>query len=159
MTMTRFTEILYELSEELDTPLHPDENNLCRIEINESLFVQLELSSDEHHLMIICVVSELLPGKYREKTLLSLLQANDAVNKQVGIFSFLPKMNLIMLHEKIPLMTIQTIELVELLVQFSGRAMLWRKAFQDGLSHPSGALIEDRGSSSLGNQPQPGLKP
>ncbi|MDN3504893.1 MAG: CesT family type III secretion system chaperone [Rhabdochlamydiaceae bacterium] len=141
--MARFEEMLIELGDELDTTLHADEMRVCRIEINETIEVQLEMDSTDTFLIIACQVIELPPGKFREKAVLDILRANDYLNKQVGIFSYLPKINMLVMHDKILLASINSpTDFVEYLKRFSERAYLWRQSIKGGKTHPDDSLAE-----------------
>lgn len=155
MTIENFKELLLELGEELDTPLHPDERNICRLEINEAIFVQLELDRSEQNLIIACQVTELPPGTFKDQVLKALLRGNDAINKRIGTFSFLAKTNLVILHYKCHLSQMDGPALVEILIEFSNQAIHWRTAIEQGKTHPEGSLME---TSTGGEGMQAGLK-
>ena len=131
--MARFEEMLLELGDELDATLHADEMRVCRIEINETIEVQLEMDSTDTFLIVACQIVEMPPGKFREKAVVDILRGNDYLNKQVGIFSYLPKINMLVIHDKLLLASINSPpDFVEYLTKFSERAYLWREAIKNG---------------------------
>ena len=154
--MSRLDKILHELSDALDAPLHADEQNVCRIEINELIQIQLEIDRYEEHLFLICDIAPIPPGSYREPLFKSVLRANHGAYQQFGILSFVPKHNYLMLHLKQPIGSLDIDELIQTMVHFTNKAHKWRLAIQEGKTHPQGAFDEST-SSSLNKIP-PGMK-
>lgn len=156
--MARFEELLLELGDALDTTLHSDERRVCRIEVNQLIEVQLEMSSDDRDLIIGCEIIEVPPGKFRERALIDFLRANDFLNMQVGCLSYLPERNLLFIHHRTAIESLQLEDLIEILTQFTNQAYQWKEALQAGRSSPEGALI-DPNPESTNSTIQMGLKP
>lgn len=129
--------LLHQLSENLnlqpEEALHPDRNERCRIKINGSLTVQLEL--DKSSLIFSSHLGSISSGKYREELLLSALKEN-SLYPPSGILCYIPRNNELALFRTLPVGSYDAAELTALFEAFSQKALLWHDAINRGRTSP-----------------------
>jgi len=83
--LSKFEQLLQELSDKIDISLKVDDNEACAILYDEKITVQLEMDNDEENILVTCSIIELPPGKFRENVLKEALKEN---NKYPYLASF-----------------------------------------------------------------------
>ena len=137
--MDRFQEIIWDLGEEIDVPLHVDTNNSCQIVIDEKLSIQLEVEERNEKLLIAAYVSEVPPGRFRENVLKETLKIN-ALPNRLGTFGYIEKINMLVLFHFLPLETIKREKLADFLELFIQEASRWHSSILTGTPLPSEEL-------------------
>jgi hypothetical protein len=132
MVSDKFTLFLNDLSIHLGIDLHPDENDSCLLVMEDDLQVQLELDSDQTHLVIGSVLGELNPGKYREEVLKEALIKNAEPYPQKGIYAYSTKLNALILFDKVNLDVFNTENVLSILTPFVEKAKKWRLYLNNG---------------------------
>ena len=126
-----FSQIIQELSQTLQIPLHPDKFNAVSLQI-QSVVVQLEHSTDQESLFLFCKVKEIPPGKFLENVLTEALKANGLSDPRPGIFGFIAKDNVLSLHQSFPVKFLQGDVLASFLASFVELADSWQQALTNG---------------------------
>jgi len=134
--MDHFQKLLWDLGEVIKLPLHVDKNNACKILLNETLEVQLEMDTDEKQLLLIAFISEIPPGRFRENVLKEALKANNLDHTQ-GLFAYFEQENYLILQKYLQADLLSGQKLAEYLEPFIIEAEEWRTALAAGLSVPS----------------------
>lgn len=132
----RFQEILQHLSEELNLDLIPDRNHACAIQVKQGLIVQLESDAEQENLLMASQLIDVPPGKFRENVLREALKANAKPDPRIGILSYIPKINQLVLYQTYPFEILTAERLVGLLGPFIQMAEKWRKAIDSGQTAP-----------------------
>lgn len=135
--LSPFEELLKELSNKIEVPLHADAKHCCAILIDEKLKVQLEADKAQQHLILSGYISHVTPGKFRENVLTDALKANKATYPQeIGIFGFSPHNNMLALFYILSMENLTGEKLSDILAYFVGKAMDWHNAISAGYSSP-----------------------
>lgn len=134
--MDRFQELLWDLGELIELPLHIDKNNACKLLLDEKLEVQLEMDVDGERLLVASFISEIPPGKFRENVLKEGLKMNNMYHP-FGSFAYLEKSNSLILHQYLQTDSLSREKLVEHLESFIEEAEEWRAALANGSAAPS----------------------
>lgn len=137
----RFQEILHHLSAELDLPLQTDKHHACAIQIRQGLIVQLESNAEQEKLLIASQIINLPPGKFRENVLREALKTNAKPDPRIGILSYIPKVNQLVLFQTYPFDILTAERLVALLGPFIQMAEKWRRAIETGQAAPQEAVF------------------
>ena len=74
--MKSFHDLIAELGEYIGEDLKVDLNMACSLEINNLIKVQIELDSPGEKILLMSLITELPPGKFRENILKDALKAN-----------------------------------------------------------------------------------
>lgn len=130
-----FIDVLDELSDELGIDVEPDLHGLCTLMINEKVKVQLEVDVTGENIMMASLITELPPGKFRERILKDALKANYLAEENHGVLSYTGPDNALVLILNIHMHGLTGKELYEHLSIFVERAQGWQRAIDEG--HPS----------------------
>lgn len=133
--MDRFQELLWDLGELIEVPLHIDKNNACKLLMDEKLEVQLEMDPHGEKLLVASFISEIPPGRFRENVLKDALKVNSTYHP-FGSFAYLEKNNHLILHQYLDTDHLSGEKLVEYLETFIVEAEEWRQALINGASAP-----------------------
>lgn len=147
----RFDEILQSLGKVFDLDLRSDRNNACAIQIRQGLIVQLQSDPAMEKLLICSKVVEIPPGKFRENVLKEALKMNARPDPIVGIFSYIAKINQLVLFQQYPFDILTGERLAGLLGPFIQTAEKWRAAILSGSPAPPPEISSF--SPSLGLRP------
>lgn len=128
-------DVLQQLGEKLDLEIIPNLHGIARLMINEKLEVQFEVDVNGESLLIASFVSELPPGRFRERVLHDALKANHLIEENLGTLSYLGAENSLILTLNVPMHGLNGEDLYELLSIFVARATAWQSAIDNG--HPS----------------------
>lgn len=123
----RFREILNQLSILLGTPLDPDRRGACKLNVHQTLHVQIEYQAEKNRLVFLSFICEVPPGRFRENVLKDALKSNHPRPKS-GTLAFSEKKNELALFEFISLELITGQKLLEQLNAFIEKATLWQQA-------------------------------
>jgi len=145
--MSHFGELLEELSERLNMDLVPDQSHIVTLLIENKVRIQIQPDSLDEYIILGAFIAELPPGKFREHILRDGLKANFALDSNPGILSYHEKKNMLMLHMKLPISSVNSDDLVEHLKHLKTRAIAWQEAIDEGRSSPKEELPEGSGST------------
>ena len=133
--MDRFQELLWDLGELLELPLHVDKNHACNLLLDDKLEIQLQMDSHEENVIIWAFLHEIPPGKFRENVLKDALKVNGEFHP-FGSLAYYEKKNMLILHKFVPAETISGERLMEKLENFIEEAEEWRSAIERGGTSP-----------------------
>lgn len=128
--MDIFAQLLSDLGLLLDTPLSPDKRGACRLNIEDTLHVQLEPDANREKLLLWCFLAEIPPGKFRENILRDALKAN--VDTTAGTLGFSDRNNQMLLFSHLNFSSLHAKELFEFLHIFITKARAWQQAIATG---------------------------
>lgn len=134
--MKNFADLTHELGELLDVDIRPDLNQMCRLLIDRKIVIHLEIDVVGEFILIVAIISELPPGKFRENILRSALKANYQTDTHPGIFAYVGRENQLILFEHVyahGLTAEQLYDRINILVQ---RAKKWKDAIDAGMPAP-----------------------
>jgi hypothetical protein len=140
--MKNFYDLIKELGDLLGEEIEPENNQACNLRINQKVKVQIEVSNNEESLMLISLISELPPGKFRETVLKDILKANFFAEEKVGILSYTLKENSLVLFQTINTHALDAEELKNHLQKFSQRAINWYDSIESGALAPDNEIPE-----------------
>ncbi len=129
--MDRFTDLLTQLGELLDTDLRPDVHGVCKLNINEQFNIQLEYDGSKERLLLAAFLCDIPPGKFRENLLKDALKANWPYPKE-GTLCYSDRNNKLSLFKYISTINLTGAVLLNALNQFIDQAESWRKAVESG---------------------------
>lgn len=131
--MDRFTELLSQLAEIIDTDLRPDVRGHCKININHQWNVQLEYFPDKEQLLLAAFLCDVPPGKLRENIFKDCLKANWPT-AQKGVLSYSERNNQLCFFEYLSIEHLTGKQLASALDAFIEKAEAWRSAVETGLT-------------------------
>ena len=85
-----FDGLMDELGKILETKLHPDHLNVCRMQYPDGLIVQMEVDRDESRLLLGSKIGTLPPGRFRQDFLEQTLKGH-TLDFRVGTFGYAKK--------------------------------------------------------------------
>ncbi len=141
--MKNFHDLIHELGEYIGEDLKVDLNMACCLEINNLFKVQIELDSPGEKILLMTLITELPPGKFRENILKDALKANFLAEEKEGTLAYLEKENSLVLFYEIFTSAITREILYEHLMKFIKRATDWHSAIESGRSAPDSGEIPD----------------
>lgn len=151
--MEKYEQIMEELGDLLGVSLESEGTPMRRLAIQEKFILQFEPSRESDDLFIIAIISEIPPGKFREKVLKAALKENENASYDQGIMGFIETQNLLSMHVKYPLRGAKAEKILELLPAFLEKAESWYDALQVGRAGPNTSDIQ-----SDDKPPQFGMK-
>ncbi len=134
--MDRFQELLWDLGELIELPLHVDKNHACNLLLDDRLEIQLQMDSHEENLIIWAFLHEIPPGKFRENVLKDALKVNGEFHP-FGSLAYYEKKNMLILHKFIPAEKLSGEKLMEKLEKFIEEAEEWCSTIKRGGTSPS----------------------
>jgi hypothetical protein len=144
----RFEEILKELGQIIDLPLHVDKNRACMLNINQVLHVQMEPDAINDHLLIGSFLIDVPAGRFREDIFRDALKANHARDR-IGTLGYSARNNQLFFFRKLSFYELTGNKLCDFLGQFINIADSWRQAIESGQSSPTPSF-RPRGDTHLG---------
>ncbi|MES2345670.1 MAG: CesT family type III secretion system chaperone [Chlamydiota bacterium] len=129
--MDRFQQLLYDLGDLFEIPLYAEQNQKCRISINEELEVQLEYDGSKEKVLIATYCCEIPPGKFRENVLKETLKAN-GIFPRIGTYGYSEEKNKLALFEYVFLENLNSNQFADILAKFIDRATRVKKAIERG---------------------------
>lgn len=133
--MDVFQTLLWDLGELVSQPLHVDKNRACRLLINETIEVQIEMDAYEECLLITAFIAEIPLGKFRENVLKEGLKMNNT-HHPFGVFAYFEKKNSLVLRKYLYIFDLSPEKLLEHLEVFVAEAEEWRTALNNGQTSP-----------------------
>jgi Tir chaperone protein (CesT) family len=136
--MDRFSQILYDLGEEIGggTKLYIDLNGVCQLNYQDRLKIQLHYDEGKEELTILSFICDVPPGKYREKLLRATLIANGEFPR-VGTFGYSERKNQIALFTYLPSEGLTGELALKTLQEFIEKALKWKEAVENGKPLPT----------------------
>jgi len=147
--MDRFEEVLKELGQLINVPLHPDKNRLCRLNVNNVLHIQLESDESKERILIATFICDVPAGKFRENILKDALKANHFYPR-IGTLAYSERNNKLTLFEYVPYPNLKVEKFADLLGQFIARADAWRVAIEQGQTAPQPETTTKKEQSIFG---------
>jgi len=133
--MDRFQELLWDLGELIEIPLHVDKNHACNLLLDDKLEIQLQMDPREENLIIWAFLHEIPPGRFRENVLKDALKVNGEFHP-FGSLAYYEKKNMLILHNFVPAEALSGEKLMEKLEKFIEEAEEWRSAIERGGTSP-----------------------
>ena len=134
--MDRFQELVWDLGEIIEVPLHVDSNHACQLILDDHLQLQMEMDSHEERLLVSSLISEIPPGKFRENVLKDALKVNSTY-QIFGSFSYIENKNHLVLHKYLQTEHLSGEKLAKFLLLFIDEVEEWYKALLNNTSSPS----------------------
>ena len=132
----KFEILLKELGKAIGIPsLHPDKNQLCKLNVNGVLHVQIEFDPRKERILIATLICDLPPGKFREKALKTALRANGDPYR-LGTLAYSERAGKLALFEYLPLVELNGEKCAKFLAKFLEKADSWRLAIEQGAPLP-----------------------
>lgn len=132
----QFEQLIHELGPFFNLQLRSDRHSSCTIRIHEALQVQLQLDLTQENLLLFCEISEIPPGKFREKVLCEALKTNGRPDPRIGVLCYIAKNDFLALYQTYPVSLLNGEVLTGLMGPFLEMAESWRKAIENGKSCP-----------------------
>ena len=151
--MDQFQELLWDLGETLQIPLHVDKNNACQILFNGKIAIHMEMAKERDALLIGAFIGEIPPGRFREDVLRECLKINATPNP-LGVLAYIEKTNRLILQNFLPSDLLNSEKLAEYLEEFVPEAESWQEAINRGQAAPDNYL-KTHGKSTLFKSPSP----
>ncbi len=129
--MDRFTELLEELGDLLNTDLRPDVRGHCKISIDDTWNVQIEFQPERERLLIASFLCDVPPGKLRENILKDGLKANWPTPKG-GVLCYSERNNKLCLFDYVSTEHLTGKQLASALDAFITQGKSWQKAVETG---------------------------
>ena len=133
--MDRFQELLWDLGELIELPLHVDKNHACNLLLDDKLEIQLQMDSHEENLIVWAFLHETPPGRFRENVLKDALKVNNDY-RSFGSLAYYEKKNMLILHQFLPVEKLSGEMLREKLEHFIEEADSWRSSIEGGATSP-----------------------
>ncbi len=133
--MDKFQELLWDLGEIIELPLHVDKNHACNLLLDEHLEIQMQMDSHGENLLICSFIADIPPGRFRENVLRDALKVN-SIYHPFGTLAFYEKKNFLILHQYLPAEKLNGEKLATYLEPFIEEAEEWRKAITSGATAP-----------------------
>ena len=134
--MDRFQELLWDLGEAIDLPLHVDKNHACRILLDEKLPIHMEMAEEQDALLVAAFLAEIPPGRFRENVLREALKVN-ATHHTFGTLAYIEKVNTLVMHRYLAASSLTGEKIAKFLEGFIAEADQWREAIQNGNPAPA----------------------
>lgn len=131
MSLDRFEELLKELGRLIDQPLHPDKHLVCRLNVNNTIHLQIEHDARKDRLLIATFICEVPAGKFRENILKEALKSN-APYARTGTLAFSERNNQLALFAYLPFQYITAQKLADFLSVFIEKALGWKQGIESG---------------------------
>lgn len=96
--MDFFGKLIWDIGEILEFALHVDENQNCKLIIEEAMAMQLAMSDDDQYLVAALFIAEIPPGAFRIEVLEKALNANSPTPEN-GSFSYSKRYNALVLEK------------------------------------------------------------
>lgn len=131
--MTPFEDLIKELGQIMDLPLHPDNRQACVLFFSQDeLRIQIDLDTNADRILIGTQLGRLNPGSYRKKILFQALRVNGGSLQPRGILAFSEKNETLVLFQFFPIATLTAQKLAAYLELFREHAKAWKEALKRG---------------------------
>ena len=148
--MDRFSQILYDLSEEIGghLKLYIDANGICQLNYKDILKLQLSYDEATEELLILSFICDVPPGKYREKLLKAALIANGAMPR-IGTFGYSERKNQLCLFSYLPSEGATGETVFNTLQEFIEEALKWKDSVENGKPLPIAPSTPKQGDTGV----------
>ncbi len=126
-----FAELLKDLGSHINVGLHVDRHGVCRIVVDQKFFVQIEHDPLKGRVLLVSMITEIGPGKFRENVLKEALKAN-GVFPRTGILAYVEKNNNLSLHDYYSLVEFKIEKFAEYLTSFIEKVNFWKTQVESG---------------------------
>lgn len=150
--MDRFEELLKELGQIINLPLHPDKHRACKLNINNVLHVQIEMDLSQDRLLIASFLCDVPPGKFREEVFREALKANSFFPR-TGTFGFSKRKNQLAFFTSLPTSQLNGEKLASFLGEYITTADEWRSSIENGRPGPQNQSSPKSKDSFFGLKP------
>jgi hypothetical protein len=144
--MDRFTTLLANLGTLINVPLHPDHRRLCAVVVNGKLPVQIKEDENKERLRVSAFLSEVPPGKFRERILIEALKENDLFPR-LGTFSYCHKNNQLTFCSYVSQIELHEEEFIDFLEKFLEKAFAWKTGIETGQLPHRAPTVQKAGPS------------
>ncbi|HRW58046.1 MAG TPA: CesT family type III secretion system chaperone [Chlamydiales bacterium] len=124
-----FSEFIEELSEAIDFPLHLDPLNTCTLSIDNDFTIHIEEGEENHLVFIGSFISEISPGKYRDKVFRECLKENSHLDA-TSIFAFNSLNSSLCLFTTLDTNRLDMEACTIKISEFIEKVSLWKKAIE-----------------------------
>lgn len=132
-----FEELIAQLSTVLEVDLHLDHNHIVALKIRDRLAIQLQEDREKRQVLIVSMLCEVPPGRFRENVCAEALKANSSAADRPGTLGYLAMKNALTLHLGYPIEELDGKKLALLTSNFIDCAEQWQKAIDKGQVGPS----------------------
>ena len=129
--MDFFQKLLWDIGEQLELPLHVDENQNCKLIIEEKMALQLAISICGEFVIAAIFIAEIPAGPFRVKVLEKALSFNNEYT-QAGFFSYNKRYNALVLEAFFPKFSATEEALTPQLEAMAERGLIWHNAVISG---------------------------
>jgi len=112
--------------------LRPNQAGICAIPLPDGAQLRLELDKRAENLLILSVLGNVTPGRYRENLFKEALKANGLPHPRHGTLAFSTHSEKLLLFESMPLPGLTGGEVGAFLQPFMEKASVWREAVSTG---------------------------
>lgn len=142
----RFAELIQELGDFLQIPLHVDRNGTCTLQVHHKARIQMQVDVSGKKLWMASIAIELPPGKFRENVLKEGLKANHLPDPRPLICGYVGPNNHLAFYQAFPLEVLNGERLAGFFGAFLTETESWIQAIEQG--RPAPIVTEpDLGSS------------
>lgn len=129
--MQVYESLLQDWGRSVDIPISIKNEQTCRIEFEEEeVTMQIDLDPSGEQLVLGCLLGIVNPGPYQDLVFKAALRANGLTSSPRGILSFSDKLGALMLHEFLPIATINIENLGNMIILFRTHAKVWIDALK-----------------------------
>ena len=144
--MDRFAILLADLGALIQVPLHPDHHRACCLVVNGELHVQLKEEENKERILVAAFISEVPPGKFREKIFRATLKEND-LYPRIGTFSYSERNNQLALFSYVYLPGLDGDKMADFLEKFLEKSFSWKAGLLSGQLPERGQNLQKTGPS------------
>lgn len=131
-----FHDLVYQLSEKLETELLVDSNGACQFIIDNNIAIQIEPDATEELVLIGSHIFELPPGKFRQEVLTAALEANASFPPPLPTLAYSNQTNTLILYSYIATKALHIDAFTDYLSHFLAIATDWKEALDAGGTSP-----------------------
>jgi len=151
--MRTFTDLIEELGELTDQDITAELNQTCRLKVNETMYVQLEVDPTSEFILTTVEISEIPPGRFRENILKDALKSNFLVEVNHSVLAYLGVDNKLILYEYIYAHALTGETLYEHIHRLVTRGEKWKNAIDSGQTSPNDLEEMPRSTESKNSSP------
>ncbi len=126
-----FAEILKDLGSLINVPLHVDRHGVCKIVVDQKFFVQIEHDPLRGRVLLVSMITEIPPGKFRENVLREALKANGSFPR-TGTLAYVERNNNLSLHDYYNLVEFKIDKFAEYITSFIEKVYFWKTHIENG---------------------------
>jgi hypothetical protein len=134
--MDRFDQLLKELGDLINLPLHLDTHRVCKLNVSNLLHIHIEPDASRERILIATFITDIPAGKYRENILKEALKSN-GLYPRIGTLGFCERNNQLSLFEYVSQISLTTQHFADILAEFIEKGVAWKRAIESGGTPPS----------------------